>query len=919
MALEDQIAALATATTELTDQALVTLGESAANANRAELARDFSTSEANRALAERQQIGAELAQVQTLAAQVAADKAGVTATLVGSEDYIIPAVTQLLTTYTNVVATAISDDIWSEHSHKWGAPKQVLAVAQLDKVTLVDLTKPTFPVWKTMARNSFFWDSTDAVTLAFVADTLVIGPKALDQSWSGNGICVYPFGHSTAYMITNNSGGGKIKGTVENWQDLANPIFFSNDVRFLSLGSVYPSYSINSIATRIADHAPRHPVSGLPMPTIAVATDGGVSELVPTDDGKWSVKSWPCADAIKSVSYTKDARLLSTVAAWGAVHDVYSVAVGTTITRDVGGAYRYGGSAGTVIAGQLAISDGGGDKFTSGAVIRKNGSLSGTSLLTAIKENPSSKADGMVAFANTGYSTPYLVGDTQGAWLCGSEEGVVSDSELVTNGDFSNGLTGWGGARGVETLDVTSGVLRVTSTTSSAAFGASAQVVGLVVGATYLLSAAKLGTDVSQSYLRVSIQADIRSNLAYNSGNGFFTEATFVATAPTMYVGVVGVPTAIGQYIEIDNISIKRVAPDYSGRNNHAIIHGSLTRTKPVGSDIAVWSGFSDAGTKAPLNYLDTSLALGDAVVCTMLVKNGGSASYDIALHIIDGWDGTTSDSFNTYARLQNDASGALRLMTNLAIYTAPVVATEFIAVTAIVAKTKVSYHVNGQLIGSMNGSVTLPATPVRVLIGTGLDASGSANWTGQISGLSITKTIPSDDQIREMHRDMLNKLSKPSVLSGNVKALAYDPIRKQDWVACYSKKLHRLDGTCIVETVTVDTSIGTISSLTVNDGLITVGGSGGTWIKQPSKNLRDPQIRAGKSVRAFELGEGDGTKVDFYLPRGWKPERAYVDGIKKRKGAQDDWTAQFDGYKWFVRFAVAPGAVDVDVDAVEV
>jgi len=84
------------------------------------------------------------------------------------------------------------------------------------------------------------------------------------------------------------------------------------------------------------------------------------------------------------------------------------------------------------------------------------------------------------------------------------------------------------------------------------------------------------------------------------------------------------------------------------------------------------------------------------------------------------------------------------------------------------------------------------------------------------------------------------------------------------------------------------------------------------------AKNLRETKVISAPKTQSFELGDGDTITTDFYLQYGWKPVRVFVNGAKQRKGAQDDYTIEFDGYRYFIRFTTAPGIFDIDVDAKE-
>ena len=371
----------------------------------------------------------------------------------------------------------------------------------------------------------------------------------------------------------------------------------------------------------------------------------------------------------------------------------------------------------------------------------------------------------------------------------------------------------------------------------------------------------------------------------------------------------------------IDYLHFHAIAEDRSARNNHAIINGTLNRSKPVGSDVAVWSGFSlglnnieFTDSKYWFSHdLDWALTFAtDSLKDFMISQIGPDAAWNtydrtgfkayvsgpggsrtLSIKNFRGEDGFDEGRSVTVDWLENDL---------------------WKVVTIAKSGAGLSIFMQGEL-------VALDANSWDIDAGVALDNLRLSAGLGNFALMNYTKTPPSPDQIRDMHRDMLNKLKKPSMLTGSVKALAHDVVRGDDWIACDDGQLHRLTqrGTTFEESIAVDPGVGDITSLGVNDGEITVGGSAGVWVKQPEKNLRAPVVKAGKSVRPFELGEGDSAQTDFYLPYGWKPVRAYIGGIKKRQGSQDDWTAQYDGYRWFIRFAVAPGSFDIDCDAVEV
>lgn len=144
----------------------------------------------------------------------------------------------------------------------------------------------------------------------------------------------------------------------------------------------------------------------------------------------------------------------------------------------------------------------------------------------------------------------------------GWPEPKVIGPELVTNGTFDEDISGWSGARGNETLSVVSGRLRSTAI-SAGAQGPVQTLSGLTVGKVYrLLASVYTDGGVEAKYFRVSTLSTLGGDAVdlFSSFSEDWDE-TFVATAATMYVGVIHVASAGGEYVEIDNISVREIEP----------------------------------------------------------------------------------------------------------------------------------------------------------------------------------------------------------------------------------------------------------------------------------------------------------------------------------------------------------------------
>ena len=142
---------------------------------------------------------------------------------------------------------------------------------------------------------------------------------------------------------------------------------------------------------------------------------------------------------------------------------------------------------------------------------------------------------------------------TTGTYL----DSVVYGEELVTNGDFSNGTTGWtqsGSAQG--TWAVTSGVLQCTGSTGFSNYLSTPFT--CVVGKTYAFSVDVIAIGNADTYIGIGVTPSGRT-----MGNAYVHEdvvgtysATFTATQTTHYVVI---QTKAGTSDSVDNTSVKEV------------------------------------------------------------------------------------------------------------------------------------------------------------------------------------------------------------------------------------------------------------------------------------------------------------------------------------------------------------------------
>ena len=501
---------------------------------------------------------------------------------------------------------------------------------------------------------------------------------------------------------------GQYQGTIAERND-------SKDYSEYDLNPI-KSTTVNDVAMTVLPNAPTDPTTGLKVPTIAVATDGGVSVI--NDDG--TVVDSGSTSAKDNIDFS-GTRLVYTQKTsegrWSI--DASDLQDGFTPTI-----YDSASNNGWFQDADVpSAAKASGMHFLSGDV---NG-------LSVILENPDTPANGAVARITSEYSTGFQVGEIKGAFLASTDTAdLVGSGELVTNGDFAtNDLTGYtDGSVGTGSVDASSGAAVITSTDGSNYGKMTQTLTGLVVGHPYILSFTVSG---SQAYV---VGQDTTGN--YDAGTHVLTIVPNSSSEvfDFLVAGNNGTST-------IDNISAKLADPDRSVNANGLIINGTINRD-PVaaGAELVGYSGFSaDDYFEQPYNP-SYDFGTGDFHVMGWV----NATSYGYAIQRL----GSTKDNyvyvkpdgkieFGNTGGGNNYLSGSTVTFGNWAF---------FCAVREAGVK---KLYVNGSLEGTSAHAVDLSDSDAITRVGCGV--LGSAPLTaGSLARLRIGATAPSAAQIKAIY-----------------------------------------------------------------------------------------------------------------------------------------------------------------------
>lgn len=649
-------------------------------------------------------------------------------------------------------------------------PQLFTILPEASRIVILDAGDPDLPMW---------------MVFTISASNIIRGTVSLSSVGMFNG-----------EMVTTDSGsyaGSSVNFLIDGTNpdtDPRNAIYNGNIAqRNGAKGSVIGSplvvnQNCNDVAITVLPDAPIDQATGLPVPTIAVATDGGVS-VISQDGDVWDVTS-------------------------GAVNYISLDSSGRMWVQPVGFALSYG-SIPTAGATVSTWRDGYYDASTTApALIDVTGNLnhlvdagvvSSSAGLCFLYENIATPTSGMVAYMTSTYLTGWMVGDIKGAFLSSTDAtDLVGSGELVTNGTFDTDTdwtkgTGWTISAGVAT--------------HAAGTGSNlSQTLTLISGETYVVEYTISGVTAGT----VRAQFDSAEIGISNGSNGTYYE-TFVAPNGSPNLIFSAGSSFNGS---IDNISVKLADEDRSVNDNGLIINGTVTRTAvSTGAELVAYSGFSAS------NYLEqpynSDLDFGTGDFCVMgWIKDWASGNY-----IFDRADGAGAGRWYLYNAAGNFGTNSGPAGVSLGKLND---SSNWGHLAIVRASGTTTYYVDGVAVGSGANALSIDGSAVSSSFRVGTRYDLTSPLTGSLTLLRISATAPSADQIKKIYEDekYLFRENAACTLYGAsdaVTALAHDSVTDLLHVGTSAGRsvfsgLRRVSNT----TNAVGAGIGAYDSLVIDD-----------------------------------------------------------------------------------------------------
>lgn len=464
------------------------------------------------------------------------------------------------------VKTGLTTQTEVFRGNKRDFPRLAAFVAEINSISIYDLTEPGRPMWMRFfgSNNQCVVRGTNLSSLSVLNGLLYIGHG------SSIGLARVDFTRDKATLITTAG------------EFMPRPISGRNDGAFsytlatnTSQGPSIVNATVNAVAMTVLPDAPVDPVTGLKVPTIAVATGGGISVI--QHSGTVRNSATTAAQAAISISPQILASQRSVSQDWNYALNPGSLGASFAVTSISSGAPDFARSNGVK---HIAASRSNFLRFPSAA------------LVSALRHNEVDRTKGVSSVITNTFNTGWMTGDIRRAYLSDVDTGSISAAEAVTNGTFATDITGWtGGIVGTSTAISwnAAGSMNLPYTDGSN-YAYATQEFSTVANCVYKFSCSAITANIR---VRIGASGFGISYLAETTVTAGTTLTTYftagAATATVTFFGATNSTTP-----QVDNVSAVAVIADRSYKAKPASIYGTLSRAVvATGAQLVAYSSFS--------------------------------------------------------------------------------------------------------------------------------------------------------------------------------------------------------------------------------------------------------------------------------------------------------------------------------------
>ena len=702
----------------------------------------------------------------------------------------------------------------SKRSSRKEFPAVAVIVAEASQLTIYDGDDPDLPMWmvfdllgavggnSNMIPRGGSGTESDITSIACLNGKLAVGLKDVSGT-VGEGLVVIDFISELARVHRTTASGytGAIYRELISGRN-SNSLY-SGDYNSLAI----VAETCNDVAMTVLPNAPIDDATGLPVPTIAVATDGGISVI--KDDGSvvdiTPETQYPSTKKFNSVDFTKDHNIILTdgQTATGFSNIIYLALYKDVPSSDLTDQYSdipdsisyvWNGdieTEGEVDVGAWKPSSTQDEweilKTASDYFAVANVDTSTTPGITRIGTYPNHL---LTNRTTTDYNTGWTFGfneatflsDTDTTNVTGGGDGLITGNDstfgdIITNLNWSERSGSSGG------WNVSGGVLK-TGTVSSGEY-LDITTSGYTSGQTYVISYT-LANVTGSNPIRWRFNDGQMGDLPTSNGShSYYVTLTETGTLFSLL-------NDSSLTADIDNFKLQLVQEEDRSVNNKGLTaYGTVTKSAvATGADLVAYSGFSASNYLEQPYNTDLNFGTGDFSVMNWIYVTAGS-DYQV---VFDRWSNPGGNariywgldaSERMYLYFREDSSSNVTYIEGSTSLSAGA----WHHIVGIRQGNSVKVYLNGKLDNNINEpnvwNVTPASTSPTLRIGNDNVASPSDPMLGNIALLRISATVPSPEQIKKIYEDekVLFQENAQATLYGSsdaVTALAYDEVTDQ-------------------------------------------------------------------------------------------------------------------------------------------
>ena len=658
----------------------------------------------------------------------------------------------------------------------------VVTAATTRKLYIYDGDDPDLPMWMVIDTTDGQWPQTESSSLYALNGIIALGSSSDSQPLyeTRNRLDLYYF-VSDKIESSGAGTGGNYYGTVEG---LVNRRTHATNRGSTAGNSVYSlvNLRVNDVAMTVLPNAPIDSATGLPVPTIAVATEGGTSII--KDDG--TVADLTGFNPVQTIHIDESSVIGSTIS--GVNDYIFKTHIPPSdesynagIIAGSKNYYMNSISGSTPLLRDIDVAC---TEYDSKNETTYRGGTTGLDIIApgqAISNNSSKVA---VAYATTSYNTGYMVGDIKGAFLSDTTaESLTANTNLATNATqfdtgrlasetYDNGDTSW---QMVDNSGNANGYLNL-------------RLNGLTIGQSYIISVTfdnNAALDAGYNH-RIdhndSSQTDFthwnKTNASSETLTGLFTARSQNGEEFVFYANAIT--------LNVSNFIVRAVDDEDRSINNKGLqVFGTVTKSAvATGAELVAYSGFSASNyLQQPYNS-DLDFGTGDLSI-SFWYKMTSTASPECILHRGDGGSGTWGSG--NIIQIEMDgvhlefqiAGPSFSPLTQVQVPIAQSATGQWQHFVGVRSGGVMSVYIDSVKYGNVASTQNATNTTAKTWIGERPNSSRPASSTS-MTLFRMSASAPSAEQVKKMYEDekVLFQENAACTLYGSsdaVTALAYD------------------------------------------------------------------------------------------------------------------------------------------------